>query len=98
MLLAYGHTPGPNRSIRVASSDVCGSGGCASQFLLQFRALGARTDQAHLAVDDVEQLGQFINPHAPSTMAPYSRDALVAGFCPADRRIGGLNRHCSQLI
>src|SRR5262245_59754264 len=66
------------------------------ELLDEDRAFWPRPDQAHLAANDVEQLGQFIDPQFANPSA-HSRYARIA-FVGPDRAVRlGVHAHRTEL-
>jgi hypothetical protein len=56
-------------------------GDLAGQFFHELRPLGTGADGAHLALEDVEELGKFVHVGGPED-APHAGDAAVVFLSP----------------
>src|SRR5207237_10103343 len=62
-----------------------------------FGTFGPRPHEAHLAFEDIQELGQFIDPRAPEE-TPNARYARIVDACPARLAIHlGVLRHAAEL-
>ena len=87
---------GPAAQARTHPMALAVVGDMTLQVMLELGTLRPRSDQAHLTVEHIEQLGQLIEAQAAQPPA-HRGDALIAGLGPERRSIGRLHRHRAQL-
>ena len=69
-----------------------------AQFLDELGTLRTRADHAHVTPDDIEHLGQLIDPEAPQDPAS-ARDPVIAGRRPAWPGVTlGIDTHAAELV
>src|SRR4051812_16937796 len=72
----------PSGHARTDSTSGAEEGDLALQQMLEFRSLGARTDQGHITHRDVPELGEFVEVRPSQQATDAGNTRVIAGSPP----------------